>query len=144
MKGITWYVVGAIALAVLGGISPGWSRLDREIARAQEALITSDYDAAGSSLEVVDVEYIPIAMDAFRELRHERGVIGAIEDGAIDDSDTLILCFQSYILRTPRHVILVDSCIGNHKPRPARPMWDMACQTFWYLRHSRREPRRSG
>jgi glyoxylase-like metal-dependent hydrolase (beta-lactamase superfamily II) len=45
--------------------------------------------------------------------------------GAIDDSDTLILCFQSYIVRTPHHTILIDSCIGNDKPRPARPKWHM-------------------
>ncbi len=45
--------------------------------------------------------------------------------GAIDDSDTLILCFQSYIVTTPHHTILIDSCIGNDKPRPARPKWNM-------------------
>src|SRR6266478_7813577 len=45
--------------------------------------------------------------------------------GAIDDSDMLILCFQSYIVKTPRHTILVDSCIGNDKPRPLRPKWNM-------------------
>ncbi|MBV9561724.1 MAG: MBL fold metallo-hydrolase [Bradyrhizobium sp.] len=45
--------------------------------------------------------------------------------GAIDDQDTLILCFQSYIVRTPHHTILIDSCIGNHKPRPTRPKWNM-------------------
>ena len=32
--------------------------------------------------------------------------------GAIDASDVLILCFQSYIVKTPHHTILVDSCIG--------------------------------
>jgi glyoxylase-like metal-dependent hydrolase (beta-lactamase superfamily II) len=45
--------------------------------------------------------------------------------GAIDDSDTLILCFQSYIIKTPHHTILIDSCIGNDKPRPGRPNWHM-------------------
>jgi glyoxylase-like metal-dependent hydrolase (beta-lactamase superfamily II) len=45
--------------------------------------------------------------------------------GAIDDADTLILCFQSYLVRTPHHTILIDSCIGNHKPRPTRPKWHM-------------------
>ena len=44
---------------------------------------------------------------------------------AIDDNDTLILCFQSYIVRTPHHTILIDSCIGNDKPRPQRPKWNM-------------------
>jgi glyoxylase-like metal-dependent hydrolase (beta-lactamase superfamily II) len=45
--------------------------------------------------------------------------------GALDDSDVLILCFQSYIVETPHHTILVDSCIGNDKPRPLRPKWNM-------------------
>ena len=43
----------------------------------------------------------------------------------LDDSDTLILCFQSYIVKTPHHTILIDSCIGNDKPRPTRPNWNM-------------------
>jgi glyoxylase-like metal-dependent hydrolase (beta-lactamase superfamily II) len=45
--------------------------------------------------------------------------------GAIDDSDALILCFQSYIVKTPHHTVLIDSCIGNDKPRPTRPNWNM-------------------
>jgi glyoxylase-like metal-dependent hydrolase (beta-lactamase superfamily II) len=45
--------------------------------------------------------------------------------GAIDADDMLILCFQSYIVRTPHHTILIDSCIGNDKPRPLRPKWNM-------------------
>ena len=40
-------------------------------------------------------------------------------------SGKLVLCIQSYLLRTPHHTILIDSCVGNHKPRPARPMWNM-------------------
>jgi glyoxylase-like metal-dependent hydrolase (beta-lactamase superfamily II) len=45
--------------------------------------------------------------------------------GAIDDDDVLILCFQSYVVKTPHHTILIDSCIGNDKPRPLRPKWNM-------------------
>jgi glyoxylase-like metal-dependent hydrolase (beta-lactamase superfamily II) len=44
---------------------------------------------------------------------------------ALDDDDALILCFQSYVVRTPHHTILIDSCIGNDKPRPNRPKWHM-------------------
>ena len=44
---------------------------------------------------------------------------------ALDDDDTLIFCFQSYVIRTPHHTILVDSCVGNDKPRPQRPTWHM-------------------
>src|SRR5204863_5716031 len=45
--------------------------------------------------------------------------------GALDDKDVLILCFQSYVVKTPHHTILIDSCIGNDKPRPLRPKWNM-------------------
>jgi glyoxylase-like metal-dependent hydrolase (beta-lactamase superfamily II) len=45
--------------------------------------------------------------------------------GAMDEADVLILCFQSYIVRTPHYTILIDSCIGNDKQRPARPKWHM-------------------
>jgi glyoxylase-like metal-dependent hydrolase (beta-lactamase superfamily II) len=37
----------------------------------------------------------------------------------------LVLCIQSYVVRTPQHTILVDTCVGNHKPRPGRPDWHM-------------------
>src|SRR5262245_49745786 len=42
----------------------------------------------------------------------------------IDPDDKLMRCSQSYLLRTPHHNILIDSCVGNHKPRPTRPFWD--------------------
>jgi glyoxylase-like metal-dependent hydrolase (beta-lactamase superfamily II) len=35
----------------------------------------------------------------------------------------VVLCFQSYVVKTPQHTILVDTCIGNDKPRPMRPNW---------------------
>ncbi len=44
---------------------------------------------------------------------------------AIDDSGVFILCFQSYVVETPHHTILVDSCIGNDKQRPTRPNWHL-------------------
>ncbi|WP_247807998.1 MULTISPECIES: MBL fold metallo-hydrolase [unclassified Bradyrhizobium] len=36
----------------------------------------------------------------------------------------VILCFQSYVVRTPHHTILVDSCVGNDKPR-RRSQWNL-------------------
>ena len=47
------------------------------------------------------------------------------DTGALDAKDVLILCFQSYVVKTPHHTILIDSCIGNDKPRPLRPNWHM-------------------
>src|SRR3954468_20159621 len=31
--------------------------------------------------------------------------------GALDANDVLILAFQSYIVKTPHHTIMIDSCI---------------------------------
>jgi glyoxylase-like metal-dependent hydrolase (beta-lactamase superfamily II) len=48
-----------------------------------------------------------------------------LEPDAIDPaSGKLVLCIQSYIVRTPHHTILIDSCVGNDKPRPSRPFWN--------------------
>ena len=51
--------------------------------------------------------------------------------GALDERDWLKLCIQSYVLRTPHHTILVDSCVGNHKNRPTRPIWHMKTDDAW-------------
>ena len=40
------------------------------------------------------------------------------------ESGRLIMSVHSYIIRTAHHTILVDTCIGNHKPRPSTPPWD--------------------
>ena len=40
-------------------------------------------------------------------------------------SGRMVLCVQSFVVKTPHHNILIDSCVGNHKPRPARPFWHM-------------------
>ncbi len=37
----------------------------------------------------------------------------------------VILMMQSYLVRTPHHTILVDTCCGNDKQRPNRPQWHM-------------------
>jgi glyoxylase-like metal-dependent hydrolase (beta-lactamase superfamily II) len=38
-------------------------------------------------------------------------------------SGKIVVTFQSYLVVTPHHRILIDTCVGNHKERPARPMW---------------------
>src|SRR5271154_3872543 len=49
-----------------------------------------------------------------------------LEPAALDPATgKLILCFQSYIVRTPHHTVLIDTCIGNDKDRSARPPWHM-------------------
>lgn len=39
-------------------------------------------------------------------------------------SNALIFPMQSFLLRTRRHTIVVDTCVGDHKQR-ARPNWNM-------------------
>jgi glyoxylase-like metal-dependent hydrolase (beta-lactamase superfamily II) len=46
-------------------------------------------------------------------------------------TDKLILAIQSYVVETKHHKILVDSCVGNHKPRPGRPFWDQMKADTW-------------
>lgn len=43
--------------------------------------------------------------------------------GAIDAQGQIVLCMQCFVVRTPRHTILVDSCLGNDKNLPHRPQW---------------------
>ena len=38
-------------------------------------------------------------------------------------TDKLIFPMQSYVVRTSRHTVLIDACVGNHKERPTRPQW---------------------
>ncbi len=35
------------------------------------------------------------------------------------------LSVHSWLIRIGGRTILIDACVGNHKPRPARPMWHM-------------------
>jgi len=46
-----------------------------------------------------------------------------LQPSFVDDANRVMMSFHSYVLRTPRHTILVDSCVGNGKERPLRPQW---------------------
>jgi glyoxylase-like metal-dependent hydrolase (beta-lactamase superfamily II) len=56
---------------------------------------------------------------------------GWLQPTYVSADDRLNLCIQSYLLETPHHVVLVDSCVGNHKPRPNRAMWDRLDSDRW-------------
>jgi glyoxylase-like metal-dependent hydrolase (beta-lactamase superfamily II) len=44
----------------------------------------------------------------------------------LDESRGLLnLSVHSWLVRTARHVVLVDTCVGNDKPRPELASWDM-------------------
>jgi glyoxylase-like metal-dependent hydrolase (beta-lactamase superfamily II) len=50
---------------------------------------------------------------------------GWLQPRFLDANDKLILCIQSYVVETPHHTIMIDTCVGNHKPRATRSFWNM-------------------
>src|SRR5947209_7793529 len=50
---------------------------------------------------------------------------GWLQPRFVDRAGKLMLCVQSYLLQTPHHNILIDTCVGNDKPRPSRKFWHM-------------------
>jgi len=75
---------------------------------------------------LADIERIGWPVTAvFRDLTgdalHEAA---ASYPGAVDAAaGTLALTFNSYIVQTPDHLILIDAGVGNGKERPDRPAW---------------------
>jgi len=57
MTGIARYLAGAAVLAILGVVCLGASRLDRQVADAQQMLLTSEYGAADATLGTVERYY---------------------------------------------------------------------------------------
>jgi glyoxylase-like metal-dependent hydrolase (beta-lactamase superfamily II) len=46
------------------------------------------------------------------------------------DADVVSLSFHSYLVKTLRHNILIDTCCGNHKSRESMPAWHMLNTPF--------------
>lgn len=46
------------------------------------------------------------------------------------ESGRLVMSVHSYLIRTPHHTILVDTCVGNDKERPSTKPWHRQ-QTPW-------------
>jgi glyoxylase-like metal-dependent hydrolase (beta-lactamase superfamily II) len=52
-------------------------------------------------------------------------------------SGNLVLCIQSFLLRTRHHTILVDTCVGDHKSRSPKVYpsnWNMTSGEVWLRR----------
>ena len=77
--------------------------------------ITKIVESCGPAMPL-DVLLPAAEAEAVEEHRHW------LEPGFIDpQSGLLVLSFHSYLIRTPRHTILVDTCVGNDKERPGFP-----------------------
>ena len=77
--------------------------------------ITKIVESCGPAMPL-DVLLPTAEPEAVEEQRHW------LEPGFVDpQSGLLVLSFHSYLIRTPRHTILVDTCVGNDKERPGFP-----------------------
>ncbi len=86
--------------------------------RIGEITIDRIVEQEGSFLPALDV-FPKLTPALLEENRHW------LAPQALDAEGALRMCFQSFVVRTPYHTILIDSCIGNDKPRPTRPAWNM-------------------
>lgn len=43
----------------------------------------------------------------------------------VAENGNLIISIQTYVVKTRHHTVLVDTCVGNHKPRSLFPDWSM-------------------
>lgn len=46
------------------------------------------------------------------------------------ETNMLVMSFHSILVRTPDHTILVDTCLGNDKPRPHVDLWHQRSGTY--------------
>lgn len=54
----------------------------------------------------------------------------AVLDGHVDlDRNEVLLAIQTHVVRIAGLTILVDTCVGEHKPRPVRPDWNERAAT---------------
>ncbi|MBT5649032.1 MAG: MBL fold metallo-hydrolase [Rhodospirillaceae bacterium] len=60
--------------------------------------------------------------DAETLARHKSWLEPRLQD---PETGLLILAFHTFVIRTPRHVILVDTCGGNDRQRPQKPRYHM-------------------
>lgn len=73
------------------------------------------------------------ALEMFPGLTPERLAASRLwlQPAALDADDNLILCFQSFVVRTPDHVVLVDSCLGNGKESLEYPLFHKRTSDAW-------------
>lgn len=125
MRGILACLVVAVALAVLGAVSLGASRLDRQRARAQESFLTADYDAADSSLSVVERYYeyasrLPWVGDGpVGAVRTRRAAVTYFQRkyGALAPADVADPVSDVVVDNLPLQVIVADAVYRNGQAR---------------------------
>jgi glyoxylase-like metal-dependent hydrolase (beta-lactamase superfamily II) len=69
---------------------------------------------------------------ALEAIESDRGALaGTHVDWA---NGAVLLAVQSHLIRFGGRTILIDACVGEHKPRPARPEWHQRTATSYLAR----------
>lgn len=58
-----------------------------------------------------------------RDTLTELGADAWLRPDFLTAEDHAVMSFHSFVVRTPKLTILVDTCVGNDKDRPERPNW---------------------
>lgn len=88
-------------------------------------------DFAGTSIDrCVESEgpsfYPSFIFPSFDADAFERERSDWLDDTLVDSmTGRLLMSLHSYVIRSAHHTILVDTCVGNHKPRPETRAWHM-------------------
>ena len=101
----------------LAGRRPGRGIAVKNSLSVGDTSIHRNVEQEGPFLPALDV-FPTLSSELLDENRHW------LAPKALGRDDRLVFSFQSYLVRTPHHAILVDSCIGNDKVRPTRPEWN--------------------
>ena len=76
---------------------------------------------------IVDLERVPFSLDLIFPNIHPDEIQKIVEKADTrkfsDQNLSLLLSFHSFLIQTGKHNILVDTCCGNDKNRPERPVW---------------------
>jgi glyoxylase-like metal-dependent hydrolase (beta-lactamase superfamily II) len=87
---------------------------------------------------VVDVDPFALSMDllfpghAIADLEPHAAVLAPYH---VDfETGNILLAIQSHLVRINGRNILIDTCVGEHKPRPRRPDWDQRTHTDYLQR----------
>ena len=62
------------------------------------------------------------------------GLLPELQPWAVDEDTRIIVEVQSYLVRTPKHTILLDTCIGCEKNMTRIPMWAGLTDRGWFNR----------
>lgn len=90
---------------------------------------------------IVDIDPFEIAAEVIlpgrdlQSLRHEAALLSP--DHVNFDTGTLLLGLHSFLLRVGGLTVLIDTCVGEHKPRPRRSEWHDRTATGYLRRLAR-------